>query len=95
MLGFKGAGTSLESLGAGDRIGCHYGWPWAILLGCALPFSEMDLKSPRLSWGDILGQEGPSIPPAATIGQGFEPGLLSKQDVVKTKTKQTTRGGSF
>lgn len=75
----------LESLGAGDRIGCHYGWPWALLLGCALPCSEMDLKSPRLSWGDILGQEGPSIPPAATIKEGFEPGLLSKQDLVKKK----------
>lgn len=85
MLGFKGGGTSLQSLGGGDRIGCHYGWPWAILLECALPRSETDLKSRRLSWGDILGQEGPSFPPAATIGQGFERGLLSTQDFVKRK----------
>lgn len=29
MLGLKGRGSSLESLGGGDRNGCLCGQPWA------------------------------------------------------------------
>lgn len=53
----------------------------AELLGCALPCSGVDLKSPGLSPCDILGQEGPSIPSAATTGQGFESGFLSNKSL--------------
>lgn len=53
----------------------------AELFGCELPCSGMDLKSPRLSRCDILGQEGPSIPSVGTIGQGFESGFLSNRSL--------------
>lgn len=49
------------------------------LLGSALPCSGMDLKSPSLSWGDILSQASPSIAPCSHSRAGFEPGFLSKR----------------
>lgn len=49
------------------------------LLGSILPRFGMDLKSPSLSWGDILVQVSPSVPPVVMAGQGFKPGFLSNR----------------
>lgn len=81
MLSLKGTGTSLESLGGGDRNGYICGWPWttrrAAWVYTSMPWDGFE-KSQPIS-GDILGQLGPSVPPVVMAGQGFKPGFLSNR----------------
>lgn len=85
MLSLKGTGTSLESLGGGDRNGCLCGWPWttrrAAWVYTSVLWDAFEKSQPIP--GDILGQVGPSVPPVVIAWQGFKPGFLSNRTWLK------------